>query len=160
MAQTEIKDHVIWAKHVHGDVELAARIVGMRPGDLIVLSVDGVTGRWRKMDDGKDGRPTAGLRPVGDASDHWQDMFKHRRGEVVSLAIADADVVAQWGQRGVAEEQTVYAAKIERADPLWKEAAFQALLSGGGHGYASDDAWRRREEFYAMAYDCDWSRAE
>jgi hypothetical protein len=163
MAQTEIKDHVIWAKHVHGDAGLAARIVAMRAGEVIVLSVDGVTGRWRKMDDGKDGRPTAGLRPLGDAAEHWQALFQDRRGDVVEVEIAHSNegVAALWDQRGMSEEQTAYrAGKIERADPIWKETAFEALLGGGRHGYASDEAWRKREEFYAMAYDRDRSSGE
>jgi hypothetical protein len=58
MAKVEVRDHAMWIKHIHGDVALADRLLAMSAGSLIALNVDGVSGHWRKMDDGKDGRAT------------------------------------------------------------------------------------------------------
>ena len=56
MATTTVSDYVIWAKHIHGDPELVARIHALWAGQTIELEVDGLRGTWRKMDDGADGR--------------------------------------------------------------------------------------------------------
>ena len=53
-------------------------------GAVIRLEVDGVPGTWVKMDDGKDGRPTPGIRPVGSYRDQWHKL-QERRGDIVSL---------------------------------------------------------------------------
>jgi hypothetical protein len=62
MATTTVSDFVIWTKHIHGDPGLTARIHELWAGQTIELEVDGLTGTWRKMDDGSDGRPTPGIR--------------------------------------------------------------------------------------------------
>ena len=59
MASTTVSDYVIWAKHIHDDPELVARVLNMWAGETLQLEVDGVRGTWRKMDDGADG-PDAG----------------------------------------------------------------------------------------------------
>jgi hypothetical protein len=82
MAKVEVRDHAMWIKHIHGDVALADRLLAMSAGSLIALNVDGVSGHWRKMDDGKDGRATPGLRAIGPAREHWH-AIQDRRGSLV-----------------------------------------------------------------------------
>lgn len=84
----EIKDFVIWLKHLHGDPSLKVRIDGLAAGELIELSVDGEAGVWEKMSDGADGRPTPGIKPFGRAKEHWHSLYAARRGDVVSIQIA------------------------------------------------------------------------
>lgn len=84
MAKVEVRDHAIWIKHIHGDDSLTGKLNQMPGGTLIELSVDGVQGHWRKMDDGKDGRPTNGLRAIGTAKDHWHAM-QDDRGKLVDI---------------------------------------------------------------------------
>jgi len=85
MAMVEVRDHALWIKHLHGDELLASKFQAMPAGTLIELTVDGVRGHWRKMDDGKDGRPTPGLRPIGPSRDHWHAL-QGSRGSLVEVA--------------------------------------------------------------------------
>jgi hypothetical protein len=84
MAKVEVRDHALWIKHIHGDAELADRLMGLQAAMLIELVVDGVRGHWRKMDDGKDGRPTPGLRAIGPAREHWHAL-QDQRGLLVDI---------------------------------------------------------------------------
>ncbi|MFA4950030.1 hypothetical protein [Brevundimonas sp.] len=84
MAKVEVRDHAIWIKHIHGDESLVGKLTQMPAGTLIELIVDGIQGHWRKMDDGKDGRPTNGLRALGNAKDHWHAM-QSDRGKLVDI---------------------------------------------------------------------------
>ena len=146
MASTTVSDYVIWAKHIHDDPELVSRVLAMWAGETIQLEVDGVRGTWRKMDDGADGRPTPGLRPVGSAQEVWRYLYKRRRGEVVSLKVVES-------ASGVSE-----ASEAERRErlifpPLGKtqeerDAALHALLNAWRHGYRSDGPYGPRDELY------------
>jgi hypothetical protein len=144
MATTTISDYVIWIRHIHGDQELTARIHAMWAGDTIRLEVDGVRGVWRKMDDGADGRPTPGIRPVGAMQVVWRSLYKRRRGETVTIRPLET-------QGGVAEEtprpRLVFPplAKTEEARrAAWSE--FTAFLRAGG--YRSDGPYGPRDELY------------
>ena len=58
---------------------------GFRPvtsKQVVNLKVDGITGRWEKMADGKDGRPTNGLKPNAGAKRAWHELLEHRGCEV------------------------------------------------------------------------------
>jgi hypothetical protein len=85
MATTTISNYVIWIRHIHGDQQLTAHIHAMWAGDTIQLEVDGVRGVWRKMDDGDDGRPTPGIRPIGAIQAVWRSLYQRRRGETVTV---------------------------------------------------------------------------
>lgn len=127
-AQTEVRDYVIWSKHLHGDSAVAERVAALRPGQTIHLAVDGVLGSWRKMDQGKDGRPTPGIRPLGATQTFWRELYRSRRGAVVSVAVVDevavkhATQMVETSGRSIAERQ----------------AALSALLAMRGQGWASD----------------------
>lgn len=147
MTKTTVSDYVIWTKHIHDDPELVERINRMWAGQTIRLEVDGVRGSWRKMDDGADGRPTPGVKPVGAAQRLWRDLFKTRRGDVVTLKVVQeeshgfAEDVAP-GERGA----LIYA-PLGRT-PEEREAALAALMDGGRQGYSSDGRDLTREEMH------------
>lgn len=84
MAHVEIRDHALWIAHVHGDTTLTECMTSLMAGDLVELEVDGHRGVWKKMEDGKDGRSTPGIRPIGKAKDVWLAQ-QERRGEVVTI---------------------------------------------------------------------------
>jgi hypothetical protein len=85
MAMVEVRDHALWIKHIHGDPSLVEKLSGMPAGTLVELNVAGVQGHWRKMDDGKDGRATNGLRALGPAREHWHAL-QAERGTLVEVS--------------------------------------------------------------------------
>jgi len=148
MATTTVSDFVIWTKHIHGDGHLAARVAGLRAGEILNLEVDGVEGPWRKMDDGKDGRPTPGLRPVGRAQELWRELYKTRRGDVVSLAEPSASGSGVEAHGAVFEARLVSAARrIERTDES-RRAALEAFLALAGQGWKSEGRTLTRDELH------------
>ncbi len=84
MSVVEIRDYALWPKHIHQNDKLKNKIIALKEGDLIELEIDGVRGMWKKMDDGKDGRPTPGIKGIGTAKTHWHGI-QDRRGELVSI---------------------------------------------------------------------------
>jgi hypothetical protein len=146
MGATTVSDYVIWTKHIHGDPELVARIHALWAGQTIELEVDGTKGTWRKMDDGVDGRPTPGIRPIGAAQAVWRALYKTQRGETVTLREAVAP-------GGVAE-----AAETDARNPLIfpamakteaeREAAFNELMNAWRLGWRSDGTKMTRDEMH------------
>lgn len=91
MDRLEITDVAIWFKHVHAK-DLLAKLQSLEPEDEILLSVDQVIGRWRRMRTGKDGRPVHAIRPVGPMREVWNDWYKSRKGDRVDVhAVTLAD---------------------------------------------------------------------
>ena len=87
-ATVEVRDHALWTKHIRGDDALRDALNTLRGRSQIELDVDGFHGTWQKMDDGKDGRPTTGIKPVGPAQTHWHTLLPDRLGSVVTIARA------------------------------------------------------------------------
>ena len=87
MGLVEIRDHAIWLKHIHGDEALIRKLTDLPEKSLIELRVRDYRGTWIKMDDGKDGRPTMGIKPFGKAQEHW-GLLQKVRGNQVSIETA------------------------------------------------------------------------
>jgi hypothetical protein len=146
MASTTVSDYVIWTRHIHDDPELKQRVLAMWAGATIELVVDGVRGTWRKMEDGADGRPTPGIRPIGGAQVAWHALFRQRRGGVVSLIEVDLS-------SGVSETHGAERRAKLLFPPLGKTeeeraAALAALLDAARLGYRSDRPYGPRDELY------------
>jgi len=77
MAKVKVSDDAIWAKHIEGDSRLGEKILRLHAGQVIDLEVDGIVGRWEKMRDGRDGRPTSGIKPIEAMRQVWAML---RRG--------------------------------------------------------------------------------
>ena len=84
MSLVEVRDHALWIKHIHGNEPLKERLLALPGGTLIELQVASVRGMWKKMDDGKDGRATPGIKALGKARDHWHAL-QSERGELVTI---------------------------------------------------------------------------
>ena len=84
MAYVEISDDAIWAKQIEGGKALKDKILSLAPGEVIELEVDGIVGSWEKMRNGRDGRATMGLKPIGPMKEIWKRL-QSRRGEVVEV---------------------------------------------------------------------------
>ncbi|MDP3801427.1 hypothetical protein [Brevundimonas sp.] len=136
-AHTEVRDYVIWSKHLHGDLRLPARIEALEAGETIELEVDGVAGTWRKMDQGKDGRPTPGIRPLGSAQAFWRDLYRSRRGAVVTVSLTAE-------REGARRAAVLFPALGRTAEE--RQAALEALLAMQGQGWRSDGSGFDRDE--------------
>jgi hypothetical protein len=146
MATTTVSDYVIWTRHIHGDPELVERIHDLWAGQTLELEVDGVRGVWRKMDDGSDGRPTPGIRPLGAAQAVWRSLFRLRRGEVVAVKAVEPETgvseASEAERRGRLVFPSLGKTQEERA------AALDRLLNGWRQGYRSEGPYGPRDELY------------
>jgi hypothetical protein len=84
MAKVKIRDNSIWLRHIEGDHQLQARLGSLKAGEIIDLEVDGIVGRWQRMKNGNDGRPTAGIKPIEAMRDVWKRL-QADRGRIVDL---------------------------------------------------------------------------
>lgn len=84
MATMIIRDDVLWARHIEGDPDLARRIRALPADDAIVLRIEGRPVRFRKMRDGRDGRPTEGVRPDPAFAEFWKAL-QARRGAMITV---------------------------------------------------------------------------
>ncbi len=84
MGYLKVRDDLIWASHIEGDVTLRDRLTQLPAGTPIDLEVDGIVGQWEKAKMGKDGRETAAIKPVGPMKDIWK-KYQMRRGEIVTV---------------------------------------------------------------------------
>lgn len=84
MGYVKIADDILWAKQIEGDRELRDRIIDLPAGATIDLEIDGIVGHWEKAKVGKDGRPTAAIKPVGPMREIWKRL-QVRRGEIVAV---------------------------------------------------------------------------
>ena len=80
----EIRDHSIWLKHIYDAEDLQKYLLNLKEKSLIELEIDGVRGHWIKMSNGKDGRPTNGIKPIGKTKSDWSKI-QSRRGDIVSI---------------------------------------------------------------------------
>jgi hypothetical protein len=85
MAKVKIRDDAIWVKHIEGDPQLGERIRALQAGDILDLEVAGIIGRWQRMRDGKDGRPTYGVRPIEKMREVWARLRKETTGQIVDI---------------------------------------------------------------------------
>ena len=139
MAKTAVKDVVIWAKHVHGG-DVAARLAALPGGEIVEVVVDGFRGTWRKMADGKDGRATPGIRPIGAAQAFWKALYAARRGIVIDVELVSAEDAAK-PPKGL-----IYPASAGSDHD--REAALRRFLSLAGQGYRSEGRTITRDEMH------------
>ena len=87
VAVVEIADYVLWPQHIHGDEQLKQALLASGDEQLVELEVDGVRGLWKRMEQGKNPRPTDGLKALDKARDHWHGLFRDRKGELVEIRL-------------------------------------------------------------------------
>jgi len=90
MASVKINDHAVWVRHVKGGDHITQRIGSLSENAPITLQVDGRPVLFRKMRNGSDGRPTAGIRPDDSFKDYWTRLYNERRGEELPIELDDA----------------------------------------------------------------------
>ena len=99
MARIRIVDDSIWAKHIEDGAALKKRIVSLKAGDELDLEVDGVVGRWERMRDGRDGRPTLGIKPLAAMREIWS-LWRKQPARIVEVreVVAADSYLASVGQ--------------------------------------------------------------
>jgi hypothetical protein len=143
MARTAVRDVVIWVKHIHGE-DVSERVLGLQGGETLDLVVDGVRGAWRKMDDGRDGRPTTGIRPIGRMQDFWRELYSGRRGDVVTIELPQAD--------DAVERSGLTFSSLART-PEERKSALEAMLSLKGAGYRNNGVVITRDDMHDRELD-------
>ena len=88
-AWVEVRDTVLWCKHIRGNDALRDSLVALPEGASVELLVDERRGTWEKMRNGRDGRPTAGLKPNGAARAGWRELYPEKRGTLVPIALVE-----------------------------------------------------------------------
>lgn len=139
MANVEIRDHVIWLKHIHDDAEVVRRLSGLSAGQTVELVVDGVRGWWRRMADQPSGAPTPGLSPLSQVKPFWQDLYRRRRGDLVKLEASSIPSPAS----DLSWTPLPPHAQATEAD---RQEALRRLLSLAGMGWRSDGRKMTRDE--------------
>ena len=79
-----VEDVAIWFKHVR-DAGLRRKLDALSEDEMIYLEVGGVVGRWRRMRQGKNLRPTEAIKPDGSMQAIWNEWFKTRKGETIEI---------------------------------------------------------------------------
>jgi hypothetical protein len=91
MGKVRTHDDVIWAKNIEGDSRLRDRIRRLKAGELVDLEVNGVVGRWERMRDGRDGRPSLGIKPLAEMRLIWA-KWRQEPARIVDIhEVAAAD---------------------------------------------------------------------
>src|SRR5271169_3307054 len=91
MVYVVISHETIWAKQIEGGKALKDKILSLAPGEVIELEVVGIVGGWEKMRNGRDGRATMGLKPIGPMKEIWQRLQSRRRDVVEVRQVRTAD---------------------------------------------------------------------
>ena len=90
MVLLEIRNNVIWAKHVRRDTRLYETVMSLPEFETIRLSVDGIKGDWQKLKRGSGGHAATGIKPVGSMAVVWK-RWRARRGEKVPVELPGND---------------------------------------------------------------------
>lgn len=85
--EVQVRDHALWIRHINGGPAVQTWLESVPGGATVHLEVDGVSGDWRKMADGKDGRPTQGLKPITEPSRSKWHALQTSRGAFVSFSL-------------------------------------------------------------------------
>lgn len=143
-AAVEVRDYSLWIKHIRGNERLSRTLDGLRGGDLVRLSVGGYKGVWQKKEDGSNGLPTPGLKPLGEMRARWFRWFKERRGEMVKIEL-DEEVSASGRTWRAAARIPLEYPKASKAE---QEAAWAALQADMNAGWRSEEPYGPRDELY------------
>lgn len=142
MAKVEVRDRVIWTKHIHGDEALREKLSSLPAGSSVQLRVAGREGFWRKMKDNQTtGTPTPGLSPIGPARSLWSNLY--RMYKPMGGAVVDVELL-EGGQL----ETPPGTSGWEWPDPQESEAAWQAFLETTKAGWRSQGPYGPRDELY------------
>jgi hypothetical protein len=83
-ATVRVDDVAIWFKHVH-EPKLWERLADLEDDEPIFLEANGVVGRWRRMRQGKNPKPTEAIKPDGRMTEIWGEWFRTAKGMPIKI---------------------------------------------------------------------------
>jgi precorrin-8X/cobalt-precorrin-8 methylmutase len=105
MPQVEKSDSVIWLSHIQNGTNLLPVLKNLQPAQQVTLTVSGQTRQWQKMDLGRDGRTTNGIKPSNLATKNaWAAIAD---GQVVDIDLATAQTPAVRPVSLIRENETI-----------------------------------------------------
>jgi len=90
-AVVNIEDVAIWFKHVR-EPKARERLARLEEDEAIFLETNGVVGRWKRMRQGTNPKPTEAIRPDGKMTEIWGEWFRSAKGtpiEIREVTLAD-----------------------------------------------------------------------
>lgn len=146
MANVEVRDNVLWLKHIHGDPHLRDQLESLPAESTVQLKVDGALGVWRKMKaNARTNAATPGLQPVGPAANHWRSLFRDARGGdgvLVEIELKDFALIAK-------DRSRRSASAASDVTPAERRAAWEAIKDiWRTGGWRSEAPYGPRDELY------------
>lgn len=86
----EIREKNFWIKHIYKGESLKNYLLNIKQNTIVNMEIDGFTCKWAKMKDGRDGRKTSGIKPIGKSKEFWVRL-QERRGELVAIKLIDEE---------------------------------------------------------------------
>ncbi|WBQ11031.1 hypothetical protein L2D01_04420 [Hyphomonadaceae bacterium ML37] len=138
-AKVKVADWSLWIKHVSGNPALAEHLASLKAGETITLVVGGYQGVWERKADGKDGRPTLGLKPLSDGTRKaWFALYGDRKGQLVDIALGQSEAALRARAKAPGPARKV--SSLEPASPADQEAAWAAFTALRSDGWRFDPA--------------------
>ena len=116
----------------------------MRAGETVGLIVDGIPGKWAKMENGPRGQATPGLKPLDSMKTVWGGYFRDRRDDIVEVRLLDKDPTGETTVRETAIRVAPPAARSEEE----RRSALRAFLDLAKRGWKSSEPYGPREDLY------------
>lgn len=82
MSFVEVRNHALWVDDIYGNKALQDRILAMKQGELIELTVNGVRGMWERL-------PAPGIKALGETRSMWHQLRSERQGGITSVETCD-----------------------------------------------------------------------
>lgn len=121
-AKVQVTDWSLWIKHISGDRALSQQLADLHEGQTVTLLIGGHEGVWVKKANGKDGRPTQGLKPLGAMKDIWFDWFRSDRGALIDIVMVQEPAPLQVRRKSAD-------GLIEQGEPRDRGSAWSAFVS-------------------------------
>ena len=86
----EIRENNLWIKHIYKGESLKNYLLNIKQNTIVNMEIDGLTCKWAKMKDGRDGRKTSGIKLVG-KSKSFRLKLQKRRGELVTIKLIEEE---------------------------------------------------------------------
>ena len=149
MGLVRVEDVVLWINHIQGDDALRQTLLQLPEDATVRLEVGGRPGVWRKMKNAATTRrPTNGLKPQGEMSEFWRELYERYKpvGGIVVGVTADVAGATETAD----DRRATGPVKLQEPRAEERRAALAELERLRHVGWSSRGAaYGRREDWYA-----------